>query len=85
MRKHAILTEKNAARAWLVRFAARHQMTYSELVAATDRYLDTGQEYVGGNDFLNAEVPTAFWKHFETATGRPVDVAKREDFFRCSC
>ncbi len=56
---------------WLQHFAELHQMTYNDMMAAVEKYVDGGcKEAVIEDEFRDWETPEEFWKHYEAVTGK---------------
>jgi uncharacterized protein (TIGR02996 family) len=79
--------EKQDAIVWLTEFANDLEMSYEDLMEATDAYLKKGHGYC-----LPFETPDRlyedndkFWQSFELATGQSVVEEKKGMFFRCAC
>lgn len=67
---------------WLRAFAARSDVpNYDQMMEALARSTDSPCFYKDGN----AEIPTEFWEHYESVTGRRVADNKRASGFRCAC
>jgi len=68
---------------WLRAFADEHGEMYDAMMLWANRYQETGEQEVGGYDWMNFESPPEFWSHWSVVTGR---TAKRGgDFWTCEC
>lgn len=59
-----------------------------EMMEAAATWLDKGERHCFGYetpDELHGELVEAFWRHYQTLTGRPVAEDRRWRFFRCAC
>jgi hypothetical protein len=81
----ALTPVSEAAQNWLAEFAISFGESYDELIDRANAYLDSGEFWVGGDDFQGLGIPDGFWDQFEKATGRIVSSNRRDDFFSCSC
>jgi hypothetical protein len=77
--------EKAASKRWIEAFASDIDQTYGRLMAAADRWVDSG-DYTYDND--ESYKPhygrfEEFWRHYEIVTGVKVDDPSA--FFTCSC
>lgn len=71
------------SREWLARFAAEHDEEYKRVMRWATRYQDTGQQEIGGMEWLNYESPPEFWSHWGVVTGRTP--TRSGDFWTCDC
>jgi hypothetical protein len=80
-------TGEGHAIAWVTRFADKIGYTYDSLMRAAERYEESGDytydnnmgyQYADGGDW------SIFWEHYQTITGRVVELEDKE-FFTCAC
>jgi hypothetical protein len=77
--------EKAQAEAWLRVKAEGWGLSYGRVLELADRYLDTGDIYVGGSELEGVWVDDEFWERYEQVRDRRVTDDMRGNFFTCSC
>jgi hypothetical protein len=73
------------SRKFMEDFASKIGVTYDELMAATNDYVNTGAYWSDGDKFMNTRLPDDFWKHYEIITRSKVEAEDQDNFFSCSC
>lgn len=71
---------------WMSRYAIELGYTYSHVMDAAKKYIDTdGRECLFGGDNLDCvDLDPSFWQHYKNITGRTGE-GIMHSFFRCAC
>lgn len=77
-------------REWLETFADRCGISYDDMIAAANDYIDNGEHLIEGGNYEAARdylytAGDVFWDAFENVTGRKVSPDDRGSFFCCTC
>lgn len=80
-------SQKSESAEWIEGFIRDREIgvSYDQLIAGANAYLDTGEWMSDGCIYGSESIPDEFWDHFEAATGRKVLPESRGTFLHCSC
>lgn len=85
------LSEADASKQWIERFAARIPLAYETVMGGARDWVANregggyGECLCFGGLLEGESVPDEFWPHYERVTGTAVKEEHRESFFTCSC
>lgn len=71
----------DASEHWMRAFAEGHGVTYPDMMAAAQRWVNDGQYFSRGGQFEGEYIPDEFWTHYAALTG----IVGDGSFFSCSC
>lgn len=70
---------------WLRDYADSIDETFNSLMTAAQNYLEYGEYFNRGEKFEGIYLPSEFWYHYQTYTGKVVHPDYQHSFFSCSC
>lgn len=73
------------AQAGVQEWADKAGLSYDEMIAAANDYLETGEYLCEGARWEGFWLKDEFWDYFEVVTGKKVPHSKVGSFFSCSC
>jgi hypothetical protein len=73
--------EDSESVSWLKNYAESVDVTYNELIASANDWVDYGNHLVQGGKFESVWLPDEFWVHYRNVTGK----IGSGSFFSCSC
>lgn len=86
-----IVTFSQFSQLWIRRYADDIGLDYDELMSAADDFVDTADDYYGGQYLVKGgllegvSTSNEFWEHYEAVRGVKIDNNKKRNFFSCSC
>jgi hypothetical protein len=78
-------TRIDESKEWLTALADSISVTYEELLAAAENFIDEDEYLIGGGEMEGEVTPPEFWDHYQIVTGKIIPKEKQDNFFSCSC